>query len=231
MAMCRPSMTVPSFGAGMLLAAATTHALEPCELTKLTPGDTAAEDRFGRSVFVSGDYAVVGATDDDDSGSNSGSAYVFFSSNGAWVEQAKFTAGDAAALHGFGRSVSLSGDYAVVGAYEDDDTTGVDQGSAYMYRVLGIPDCNFNGVNDACELYGDDCNTNVVPDECDIDPTDPDGNGEISEDCQPNGVPDECDIANGTSTDQFPLPPRGADGVPDECQIRNPDPVASGKGS
>ncbi|PHQ78671.1 MAG: hypothetical protein COB69_09490 [Phycisphaera sp.] len=34
-------------------------------------------DRFGISVSVSGDTAVIGAYADDDNGTNSGSAYVF----------------------------------------------------------------------------------------------------------------------------------------------------------
>lgn len=65
-----------------------------------------------------------------------------------------------------------------------------------------------------------DCNGNGVLDSCDVDPTDPDGNGEVSADCNGNGVPDECDID--------PLDPDGngevsedvnGDGVPDECNL------------
>jgi hypothetical protein len=44
---------------------------------KLTASDAAAFDRFGLSVSVSGDTAVVGAHGDDDGGIDSGSAYVF----------------------------------------------------------------------------------------------------------------------------------------------------------
>ena len=44
---------------------------------KLTADDAAADDRFGFSVSVSGDTALVGAYLDDDGGSSSGSAYVF----------------------------------------------------------------------------------------------------------------------------------------------------------
>jgi hypothetical protein len=47
------------------------------EQAKLTASDAASNDRFGHSVSVSGDTAVVGARLDDDGGSNSGSAYVF----------------------------------------------------------------------------------------------------------------------------------------------------------
>jgi hypothetical protein len=44
---------------------------------KLTADDGAADEYFGISVAVSGDTAVVGAPDDDDKGTDSGSAYVF----------------------------------------------------------------------------------------------------------------------------------------------------------
>ena len=44
---------------------------------KLTAADGAAGDRFGFSVAVSGNTAVIAAETDDDNGFNSGSAYVF----------------------------------------------------------------------------------------------------------------------------------------------------------
>ena len=45
--------------------------------TKLTASDGAAGDSFGSAVSVSGNRAVVGASDDDDNGTDSGSAYVY----------------------------------------------------------------------------------------------------------------------------------------------------------
>ncbi|MCH7977253.1 MAG: T9SS type A sorting domain-containing protein, partial [Bacteroidetes bacterium] len=47
------------------------------ETTKLTASDGTAKDRFGWSVSLSEDRAVVGAIQDDDLGEASGSAYVF----------------------------------------------------------------------------------------------------------------------------------------------------------
>ena len=44
---------------------------------KLTADDAAATDHFGISVSISGDTAIVGASLDDDAGSDSGAAYVF----------------------------------------------------------------------------------------------------------------------------------------------------------
>ena len=100
---------------------------------KLTADDAAANDSFGTSVSIAGGHAVVGASGNDDNGSSSGSAYIFVNNhNGSWSQQAKLTADDAAGGDGFGYSVSLDGDQAVVGAYGNDDN-GTDSGSAYVF--------------------------------------------------------------------------------------------------
>jgi hypothetical protein len=51
-------------------------AITPVQVAKLLAGDAAADDRFGFSVAVAGDTAVIGAHRDDDGGTNSGSVYV-----------------------------------------------------------------------------------------------------------------------------------------------------------
>jgi hypothetical protein len=106
------------------------------EQAKLTASDAAANDFFGRSVAISGNTAVVGADGDDDGSSASGSAYVFTRTGSIWTEQAKLTASDAAADDSFGRSVAVSGNRAVVGAYLDDDG-GLASGSAYVFTRTG----------------------------------------------------------------------------------------------
>ena len=102
------------------------------EQHKLTASGGAANDRFGLSVSISGDTAVIGASGDDDNGDASGSAYVYVRSNGVWSEQQKLTASDGALGDYFGYSVSISGKTAVIGAYRDDDN-GSSSGSAYVY--------------------------------------------------------------------------------------------------
>jgi len=106
------------------------------EQAKLTASDAAAGDFFGFSVSISGDTAIVGAHGNDDTGSNSGSAYVFVRSGTTWTEQAKLTASDAAAFDNFGFSVSISDDRAIVGARLDDDAGG-NSGSAYIFDFDG----------------------------------------------------------------------------------------------
>ena len=106
---------------------------------KLLASDGAEGDGFGVSVSVSGDYAVVGAAFDDVNGDISGSAYVFKRTGTSWAQEAKLLASDGASLDLFGMSVSISGDYAVVGAFADDDN-GLSSGSAYLYYGFTFPE-------------------------------------------------------------------------------------------
>ena len=55
--------------------------------SKRSASDGAANDYFGNSVAVDGDTVVVGATGDDDNGSNSGAAYVFTKHATGWTAQ------------------------------------------------------------------------------------------------------------------------------------------------
>ena len=121
---------------------------------KLTATDGAASDEFGISVSVSGATALIGASGDDDKGISTGSAYAFIRSVTTWSQQAKLTAADSAARDFFGFSVSVFGDTAVIGAYQDDDK-GSESGSAYVF-ALGT-DTDGDGVpndDDFCPVTG-----------------------------------------------------------------------------
>ncbi|QDT00671.1 FG-GAP repeat protein [Adhaeretor mobilis] len=102
------------------------------QLAKLTANDAAAVDRFGGSVAISGNTALVGAFGNDDGGSSSGSAYLFDITTGNQL--AKLTADDAAVSDSFGWSVAISGNTALVGAFLDNDGGG-SSGSAYLFDV------------------------------------------------------------------------------------------------
>jgi hypothetical protein len=104
--------------------------------TKLTASDAAGGDQFGLDVSISGDRAIIGAYGNDDSGENSGSAYVFRKESTSWVEEVKLTAEDGADYDGFGIAVSIAGDFALIGADVDDDN-GENSGSAYLFRRDG----------------------------------------------------------------------------------------------
>jgi hypothetical protein len=107
---------------------------------KLVPagGDDgdAAHDAFGTAVAVDGDTIVVGAPQDDDKGTDSGSAYVFVRTGGTWTPQAKLVPADGTAGDRFGYAVAVDGDTLVVGAQWDDDK-GTDSGSAYVFTRTG----------------------------------------------------------------------------------------------
>ncbi len=80
-------------------------------MAKLTAADAAAYDDFGVSVAIDGDTVVVGAYWDDDGGTNSGSAYVFRTTDGGgtYGQVAKLTAADTASFDRFGVSVAIDG--------------------------------------------------------------------------------------------------------------------------
>jgi len=109
---------------------------EWAEQAKLTASDTDLGDRFGSSVSIKGDSALIGAHRDDDAGSRSGSAYVFVRTGTTWTEQSKLTASDAAPSDEFGFSVSIEDDVALIGARRDDDA-GINSGSAYIFVRSG----------------------------------------------------------------------------------------------
>jgi len=99
---------------------------------KLTADDGRAADAFGWSVAASGDSLLVGAPFDDvGSSGDQGSAYRYTLEGGTWTGQ-KRSLDDAAAGDGFGLSVALSGETALIGApYRD--AGGADEGSAYVF--------------------------------------------------------------------------------------------------
>ncbi|HDS46409.1 MAG TPA: hypothetical protein ENN68_10125 [Methanomicrobia archaeon] len=118
---------------------------------KLLASDGAANDYFGDSVFLDGEYVFVGAIYDDDKGTDSGSAYIFKRSGISWTQQAKLLATDGAAGDYFGYSVALDGEYALVGAWSDDDK-GTNSGSAYVVSRGISGDVTCDGVVDVGDV-------------------------------------------------------------------------------
>jgi len=92
----------------------------------------AADDQFGYSVAISGDYAIVGAYGDDTGADNTGSAYIYVRSGTTWSLQSTLNNPTPADRDWFGHSVAISGAYAIAGALYDD-TDATDAGSAYIY--------------------------------------------------------------------------------------------------
>ena len=114
------------------------------EKKKLAASDAQEEDRFGKSVSISDNVAIVGAPYEDggseDSLGRAGAAYIFMMEDGVWVEKKKLTASDAQAEDGFGYSVSVSGGVAIVGSPYEKGETGnpsisfAGPGAAYIFQ-------------------------------------------------------------------------------------------------
>jgi hypothetical protein len=91
----------------------------PIEMSKLLASDGAAYDNYGWSVGVSGNTAVVGAITANGNGNmpRQGATYMYDITNPANPTiMSKLVASDGFMMDGFGWSVALSGDIAVVGA-------------------------------------------------------------------------------------------------------------------
>ena len=102
--------------------------------TIIFPSDGSVNDNFGISVSIDGNYAIIGASGDD---SNRGSAYVFRWTGIVWSQQAKIIASDREPDDLFGHSVSIKGDFAIIGSFCDDNENGIDAGSAYIFKRSG----------------------------------------------------------------------------------------------
>ncbi len=98
---------------------------------------------FGTSVAISNGYAIVGDPSDDTHGDYAGAAYIFKrnDSTGRWAQQTPllYPNGDWSpqTYDRFGISVSIDGDYAIIGANPPDkigDEYLLLQGSAYIFK-------------------------------------------------------------------------------------------------
>ncbi|MCP4107741.1 MAG: hypothetical protein GY749_19715 [Desulfobacteraceae bacterium] len=96
---------------------------EQWNLTDTLTGDVPIDGRFGSSVAISEEFAIIGAK-------QSGTAYIYQKVDNQWKRHAElllskpYEPGDQ-----FGWSVDISGDYAIVGDYTE--------GSAYIYKKNG----------------------------------------------------------------------------------------------
>lgn len=100
---------------------------------KLVADDAAPSDNFGVTVAIDGDTIVVGAPYGGPQ--DSGAAYVFVRSGGAWTQQQRLVQGTVLD-QAFGYEVAVSGDTALVGAPDRDDGVA-DPGAAYAFVRSG----------------------------------------------------------------------------------------------
>jgi hypothetical protein len=96
--------------------------------------DTTSGDVFGHAVSLSGNSILVGAPQHQvGNNAKQGAAYVFtIEGKKGWIQTAELAAPDGGAGDRFGRSVSLSGTVAVVGAPLHLVGTTFEEGAAYV---------------------------------------------------------------------------------------------------
>ena len=101
---------------------------------KLTPSLIEAGDLFGSAVAIVGDTMAIGAYG---SMSYVGRVYMFKYNGTSWVQSQVLSASDGAIYDFYGYSVGISNGMMVVGAYGDDQISGSNFGSSYVYKFDG----------------------------------------------------------------------------------------------
>ena len=114
---------------------------------------------FGKSMAVDDGRLLVGAPEDDDFGSRSGSSYLFEENLGgpdAWGARAEINPGESGGEIGFGQSIAISGRYLFIAAPQDR-LPEQNSGSVSVFkRVTGARDWAPLTVLDPSEIdFGD----------------------------------------------------------------------------
>lgn len=102
----------------------------------LSASDGAERDRFGISVAISGDTAVVGNVEFNfQSPPTRKAAYIFVRNAGVWTEQQRLVSPDGPAGGDFGNEVGISSDTVIVGSPGYSQAFyGDKRGAAYIFR-------------------------------------------------------------------------------------------------
>lgn len=109
---------------------------------RIVPSVGGEYDHFGTSVAIDGDYAVVGAPGSWADEGNPGSIFIYERKGAGWIEKARLSQSPGrnwrpSDWKQFGHSVSISGDYIIVGVPGDNARRRIDSGSAYIFKREG----------------------------------------------------------------------------------------------
>ncbi|WP_299680337.1 hypothetical protein [uncultured Tenacibaculum sp.] len=103
--------------------------------TKIKASDATSNHRFGERVVIDGNIAV---TVSRSNGEAAGKVYIYINDgSGNWSQQTILTASDGFAGDNFGSSIALQGNYLVVGASSQINSSAVDTGVAYLFEYNG----------------------------------------------------------------------------------------------
>jgi hypothetical protein len=97
---------------------------------KLTPRDELSIASFGHAVALLGNTALISSTERNN---NTGAAYIFVRKGVTWSQEQRLLASDGSEGDGFGQSVALTDDRALVGAPFKDARLG----AAYIFARHG----------------------------------------------------------------------------------------------
>ncbi len=103
------------------------------QMAKLRASDGGASNAFSSSVALGAGVALVGAATHSHGFTASGSAYVFERQGGAWTQTQELRAHAPGSSLGFGTSVAMSNDLALIGASKDP-LQAQSRGAAYVFR-------------------------------------------------------------------------------------------------
>ena len=98
------------------------------------------DDGFGASLVLQGDTLLVGSparTKGFFSQAEAGAVFVYVRKGQDWKLQARLEDPDFTRSGGFGGAVALSGDWAAVGASDEDGPTGVAKGVVHLFKRHG----------------------------------------------------------------------------------------------
>jgi len=102
---------------------------------KITASVRKEDAEFGTCVSISGNYVIIGAPlENIGTTVDQGAAYIFERNGTNWYQQEILTDTDGSYNDEFGISVSIDGDFAIVGSHQDDVGSNGRQGSAFIYQ-------------------------------------------------------------------------------------------------
>jgi len=103
---------------------------------KFNATDASIGAMFGNSIDMDNDVAIIGANGVAVDGVQVGAAYIYRFDGKQWIEEASLSASGEPERNGYGRTVAISGDFAVVGANRNSDIAP-SSGAVYVYRFDG----------------------------------------------------------------------------------------------
>ena len=105
---------------------------------ELISNDGSYNDYFGSSVSIYGNYVIIGAYQKTiGNNEGQGAAYIFYFNGKSWIQQQELISSDGASGDGFGVSVSIYGNYSIIGALGKTIRSNSYQGAAYIFYFNG----------------------------------------------------------------------------------------------